>query len=162
MTLLTTYFELMNEIVERHHGVIVQYLGDSIYAMWNAPTADPRHVDDGCRCALALKAAIDDLNARSRADDRPELVTRFGLHTGIAVVGSVGALSRQQYTAMGDTVNVASRLEGMNKQFGTTILASGAIREQASAGFEFRALGSAHAKGRTAELAIFELAGTVG
>jgi adenylate cyclase len=160
--MLSDYFELMNGIVEQHQGVIIQYLGDSIYAMWNAPTADPRHVDDGCRCALALKRAIDELNARNRAEGRPELVTRFGLHTGIAVVGSVGALSRQQYTAMGDTVNVASRLEGMNKQFGTTILASGAIREQASTDFEFRALGSAHAKGRTAELAIFELAGTVG
>ena len=136
--MLTSYFELMNGIVERHNGVIVQYLGDSIYAMWNAPEPDPDHVDDGCRCTLALKAGIDELNRANRAAGMPELVTRFGLHVGEAVVGSVGARSRRQYTAMGDTVNVASRLEGINKQFGTSILVSGAVRARADPRFAFR------------------------
>jgi adenylate cyclase len=149
----------MNGIVERHNGVIVQYLGDSIYAMWNAPEPDPDHVDDGCRCTLALKAGIDDLNRANRAAGLPELVTRFGLHVGEAVVGSVGARSRRQYTAMGDTVNVASRLEGINKQFGTSILVSGAVRARADPGFAFRALGKAQAKGRAEQLDIFELVG---
>ena len=161
VTLLSTYFELMNEIVERHNGVIVQYLGDSIYAMWNAPEPDPDHVNDGCRCTLALKAAIDRLNAGNREIRLPELVTRFGLHTGEAVVGSVGARSRRQYTAMGDTVNVASRLEGINKEFGTSILVSGAVREKADAGFEFRPLGLARAKGRHEQIEVFELVGIV-
>ena len=78
------------------------------------------------------------------------------------MVGSVGAKSRQQYTAMGDTVNVASRLEGMNKQFGTSILVSGAVCEQSHLPFEFRSLGVAQAKGRSAGLAIFELVGVPG
>jgi adenylate cyclase len=159
VALLSTYFELMNQIVERHRGVIVQYLGDSIYAMWNAPETDPDHVNDGCRCALALKAGIDELNAGNRAAGLPELVTRFGLHVGEAVVGSVGAQSRRQYTAMGDTVNVASRLEGINKEFGTTILVSAAIRARAGADFHFRALGLAQAKGRHERIAVFELVG---
>ena len=157
--MLSTYFDLMNPIVERHNGVIVQYLGDSIYAMWNAPVADPTHVDDACRCALELKAAIDSFNEANRLAGRPELVTRFGVHTGEAVVGSVGAQARRQYTAMGDTVNVASRLEGMNKQYGTTILVSGAVRERSSAPFQFRSLGVAKAKGRNEGIEIFELAG---
>jgi adenylate cyclase len=160
VALLSTYFELMNEIVERHRGVIVQYLGDSIYAMWNAPEPDPDHVNDGCRCALALKAGIDELNGANRAAGLPELVTRFGLHVGEAVVGSVGAQSRRQYTAMGDTVNVASRLEGINKEFGTSILVSAAVRGRADAGFHFRALGLAQAKGRHERIAVFELVGT--
>ena len=159
VALLTSYFELMNGIVERHNGVIVQYLGDSIYAMWNAPEPDPDHVDDGCRCTLALKAGIDELNQANRAAGLPELVTRFGLHVGEAVVGSVGARSRRQYTAMGDTVNVASRLEGINKQFGTSILVSGAVRARADQRFAFRPLGKAQAKGRAAQLDIFELVG---
>jgi adenylate cyclase len=159
VALLTSYFELMNGIVERHNGVIVQYLGDSIYAMWNAPEPDPDHVDDGCRCTLALKAGIDELNRANRAAGLPELVTRFGLHVGEAVVGSVGARSRRQYTAMGDTVNVASRLEGINKQFGTSILVSGAVRARADPGFFFRALGKAQAKGRAEQIDIFELVG---
>ncbi|MDI7921527.1 adenylate/guanylate cyclase domain-containing protein [Ferirhizobium litorale] len=157
VALLSTYFELMNEVVERHDGTIVQYIGDSIFAMWNAPVADPQHVEKGCACALALKVAIDELNSANRTAGRPEFITRYGLHTGPAVVGSVGAHSRRQYTAMGDTVNVASRLEGMNKQFGTTILASGAVRELAGEAFLFRDLGLAQAKGRQEQIEVFEL-----
>ena len=157
--LLSAYFQVMTDIVERHNGVIVQYLGDFIYAMWNAPTGDPEHVDDGCRCALALRDAVDEFNARNHQTGLPELVTRYGLHTGIAVVGDIGALSRRQYTAMGDTVNVASRLEGLNKEFGTSILVSGAIKERADSAFQLRSLGPVRAKGRVAEIEIFELVG---
>ena len=160
VSLLSGYFQLMNDIVERHNGVIVQYLGDSIHAMWNAPTADPEHVDDGCRCALALKAGVDELNRSNCAQGVPQLVTRYGLHTGTAVVGSVGALTRRQYTAMGDTVNVASRLEGLNKEFGTTIIASKAVKERAGPSFVFRSLGPARAKGRAEQIEVFELVGT--
>ena len=155
--MLGVYFETMNAIVERHNGVIVQYLGDSIYAMWNAPVENPDHVDDACRCALALKAAVAELNGENARTGRPELFTRFGLHTGIAVVGSVGAEDRRQYTAMGDTVNVASRLEGLNKEFGTTILASAAIRDRAGPDAGFRPLGAAIAKGRREQIQVFEL-----
>lgn len=157
--MLSVYFQAMNAVVQRHNGVIVQYLGDSIYAMWNAPTENPDHVGDGCRCTLAIKAAIDRLNAENLAAGRPELITRYGLHTGVAVVGSVGAEERRQYTAMGDTVNVASRLEGINKQFGTTILASQAIKDRAEnlAGVGFRPLGSASAKGRHEQIQVYEL-----
>ena len=157
--LLSAYFQAMNEVVQRHNGVIVQYLGDSIYAMWNAPTENPDHVGDGCRCTLALKAAIDAFNAANARAGKPELVTRFGLHTGVAVVGSVGAEERRQYTAMGDTVNVASRLEGMNKQFGTSILASAAVKKHCDRDMEFRSLGSASAKGRQEQIEIYELVG---
>ena len=108
---------------------------------------------------LALKEGIDALNESNRASGLPELVTRFGLHTGVAVVGSVGARSRRQYTAMGDTVNVASRLEGLNKEFGTSILVSDAIRARADPAFRFRALGLARAKGRHEQIEVFELTG---
>jgi len=157
--MLSAYFETMNVIVERHNGVIVQYLGDSIYAMWNAPTENPNHVDDGCRCTLELKAAIDALNAKNAGTGKPELVTRFGLHTGVAVVGSVGAKDRRQYTAMGDTVNVASRLEGMNKQFGTSILVSASVKQKAGdlPHIAFRALGAATAKGRHEQIEVYQL-----
>jgi adenylate cyclase len=155
--MLTAYFQTMNVIVQRHGGVIVQYLGDSIYAMWNAPNENADHVVKGCLCALELKSAIDRLNDENAAASRPRLVTRYGLHTGVAVVGSVGAEDRKQYTAMGDTVNVASRLEGMNKQFGTSILASQAVRDRAGPQVGFRPLGAASAKGRQEQIEVFEL-----
>lgn len=158
VALLSDYFELLNRIVEAHDGVIVQFLGDSIYAMWNAPESNPDHVADACRCTLALTQAVAAFNAEGRTLGRPELVTRFGLHTGIAVVGSVGASTRRQYTAIGDTINVASRLEGLNKEFGTTAMTSEAVRVAAGdKAFVFRPLGSTRVKGRAAEIAVYEL-----
>ena len=156
VAMLSAYFELMNEGVERNHGTIIQFLGDSIYAMWNAPVNDPLQVVHACRCALDLAAAVEVFNVHQRKAAKPEFITRFGLHTGQAVVGSVGALSRLQYTAMGDTVNVASRLEGINKEFGTTIIVSREVSDRASE-FEFRPLGLWQAKGRSEKIEIFEL-----
>ncbi|NLS05024.1 adenylate/guanylate cyclase domain-containing protein [Rhizobium sp. P32RR-XVIII] len=157
VALLSGYFETLNEVVERHGGTIVQYMGDGVLAMWNAPLHDPRHVENGCYCALAMKAAIDAMNAANAADGRPLLITRFGLHTGQAVVGSVGAETRRQYTAIGDTVNIASRLEGLNRQYGTSILVSGAVRDAVGEMFELVAVGIVSVKGRTGQTELFEL-----
>ncbi|ARM91579.1 adenylate cyclase protein (plasmid) [Rhizobium sp. CIAT894] len=154
---LSAYFELLNTIAESHGGTVVQYLGDSIFVMWNAPVPDVRHAENGCRCALAMKAAVDGLNAENGKNGRPALVTRFGLHTGPAVVGSFGAISRQQYTAMGDTINVASRLEGLNKEYHTSILVSAAIHDAVGDRFEFRPLGLVQVKGRAEKVDLWEL-----
>lgn len=159
---LSDYFELLNTIAERNGGTVVQYLGDSIFVMWNAPVEDPGHAEHGCRCALAMKAAIDELNKENSRTGRPELVTRFGLHTGPAVVGSFGAISRQQYTAMGDTINVASRLEGLNKEYDTSILVSAAIRDAVGERFELRPLGLVQLKGRAEKVDLWELVGESG
>ncbi|MGO4482325.1 adenylate cyclase [Rhizobium pisi] len=159
---LSAYFERLNTIAEQNGGTVVQYLGDSIFVMWNAPVPDIRHVEHGCRCALAMKAAIDDLNEENRGNGRPALITRFGLHTGPAVVGSFGAISRQQYTAMGDTINVASRLEGLNKEFGTSILVSAAIYDAVGDCFNLRSLGLVQVKGRAEKVDIWELVGESG
>ncbi|OCJ13399.1 cyclase [Rhizobium sp. AC44/96] len=157
--ILSAYFELLNTIAERHGGTVVQYLGDSIFVMWNAPVQDALHAEHGCRCALAMKEAIDGLNNANRKGGRPELFTRFGLHSGPAVVGSFGAISRQQYTAMGDTINVASRLEGLNKDYQTSILVSEAVRDAVADHFDLRPLGLVHLKGRAEQVGIWELTG---
>ena len=156
---LSDYFELLNNIAEQHGGTVVQYLGDSIFVMWNAPVEAIDHVQQGCRCALAMKAAVDAMNATNRQSGRPVLFTRFGLHTGPAVVGSFGAASRQQYTAMGDTINVASRLEGLNKEFDTSILVSGPVRDATADHFDFRSLGPVQLKGRASKVDVWELRG---
>lgn len=155
--ILSAYFELLNTIAERNGGTVVQYLGDSIFVMWNAPVQDLRHAEHGCRCALAMQEAIDALNRANHENGRPELLTRFGLHSGPAVVGSFGAISRQQYTAMGDTINVASRLEGLNKVYGTSILVSAAIHDTVADQFTLRALGLVEVKGRAEKVGIWEL-----
>ncbi|BCH21109.1 adenylate/guanylate cyclase domain-containing protein [Mesorhizobium sp. L-8-3] len=157
--LLSAYFDAINASVEANGGSIVQFLGDSVCAMWNAPIGDPDHAGHACRCALDIAATVERFNARQEALGQPVFVTRIGLHSGAAVVGNVGAASRLQYTAMGDTVNVASRLEGINKRFGTTILVSRAVVARCGDAFVFRPLGRTQAKGRSARLDIFELVG---
>jgi adenylate cyclase len=159
VAMLSGYFDLFSEVVAAHEGTIIQFLGDSVFAMWNAPVADARHAEHACRCALAVEERLEAFNTAQRAKGLPEFRTRFGIHTGTAVVGSVGAKERLQYTAMGDTVNVASRLEGMNKDYGTTILASGAVVAQCEGAVTFRPLGSAQAKGRASALEIYEVVG---
>src|SRR5690606_31268958 len=145
--MLSEYFDILNVAVGKHDGTIIQFLGDSIFAMWNAPVTDERHAEKACRAALAMKEALDIFNAGQVARGLPEFRTRFGIHTGTAVVGSVGAADRLQYTAMGDTINVASRLEGMNKAHRTTILASREVYLRCRDTIRFQALGQAHAKG---------------
>jgi adenylate cyclase len=155
--ILSAYFECLNQVAERHGGTVVQYLGDSIFVMWNAPVSDSRHVENCCRCALEMKAEIDGLNVENKKAGRPELVTRFGVHTGPAVVGSFGAISRKQYNAMGDTINVASRLEGLNKEFNTSILVSAPVHEIVKDSFSFRSIGLVTLKGRVGRIEVFEL-----
>ena len=157
--MLSEYFDILNVAVGKHDGTIIQFLGDSIFAMWNAPVSDERHAEKACRAALAMKEALDIFNAGQVAKGLPEFRTRFGIHTGAAVVGSVGAADRLQYTAMGDTINVASRLEGMNKAHGTTILASREVYLRCRDTIRFQALGQAHAKGRTEEVELYEVVG---
>ncbi|NRP17371.1 Adenylate cyclase 1 [Ensifer adhaerens] len=157
VAMLSEYFDIFSEVVDAHDGTIIQFLGDSVFAMWNAPAADERHAENACRCALAVEARLQVFNDAQRRKGLPEFRTRFGIHTGTAVVGSVGAKERLQYTAMGDTVNVASRLEGMNKNYGTTIMASDAVVAQASDAITFRPLGTAQAKGRATALEIYEV-----
>lgn len=157
VAMLSDYFDIFSETVNAHEGTIIQFLGDSVFAMWNAPLADPKHAEHACRCALAVEGKIQIYNEKQRAKGLPEFRTRYGIHTGEAVVGSVGARERLQYTAMGDTVNVASRLEGINKTYGTTILASGAVVALCPDAIRFRPLGSAQAKGRVAALEIYEV-----
>ena len=127
--------------------------------MWNAPVADQRHAEHACLAALEVERRLCDFNRAQAARGQPEFRTRYGIHSGAAVVGSVGARERLQYTAIGDTVNVASRLEGMNKVFGTTILASRAVYEACGDAIRFRPLGDAHAKGRAQALEVFEVIG---
>ncbi len=159
VALLSDYFDIFNETVSAYGGEIIQFLGDSVFAMWNAPVADERHAEDACRCALAVERKLAVFNADLKARGLPELRTRFGIHTGTAVVGSVGAKERLQYTAMGDTVNVASRLEGMNKVYGTAILASSAVVALCGDVIAFRPLGEAQVKGRATALELYEVLG---
>jgi adenylate cyclase len=128
-------------------------------ALWNAPEAQENHATRACSAALACQQATGALMVSPEWQGLPPFRTRIGLHRAEVLVGHFGAPDRISYTALGDGVNVASRLEGLNKIYGTTILASQAIRESAGEGFSFRFLDVVAVKGKSKEIRVHELLG---
>jgi adenylate cyclase len=159
---LGSYFEVMTAAVHRHQGIIDKYIGDAIMAIWNAPTPCPEHPRRACEAALACIRAADELFLTPAWAGLPRLVTRFGIHCDRSMVGHFGAPDRMSYTALGDGVNLAARLEGLNKQYGTTVLVSDAVRQQAEAWFEFRLLDRVAVKGKERGIEVSELVGPKG
>jgi adenylate cyclase len=154
------YFSALTEAFLAEGGTIDKFIGDAVMVFWNAPNPQPDHVARACRAALAARLAGEKLNTQFEAEGLKPFFTRFGIHVGEAVVGNVGSTERMNYTALGNTVNLAARLEGLNKQFGTVILVSEAVYLRVPRCFQFRAFESVVAKGMTKETRIFELVGT--
>jgi adenylate cyclase len=153
------YFSVLTEAFLAEGGTVDKFIGDAVMVFWNAPNPQPDHVERACRAALAGRAACEKLNSQFETEGLRQFFTRFGIHVGEAVVGNLGSTERMNYTALGNTVNLAARLEGLNKQFGTTILVSESVYLQAQDCFQFRAFESVIAKGMTKETRIFELVG---
>jgi len=153
------YFSVLTEAFLAEGGTVDKFIGDAVMVFWNAPNPQPDHVARACRAALAAKAAGEQLNAEFGAEGLRPFVTRFGIHVGEAVVGNVGSTERMNYTALGNAVNLAARLEGLNKQVGTNILASEDVYLRVRDQFKFRSFDAVVAKGMTKETGIFELLG---
>ena len=159
MTQTSVYFEQLAFAIQANRGTIDKFIGDAVMAIWNAPTDDPLHVDNACRGTLTAYSLSEDLNKDLVLEGSHAMRTRFGLHTGEALVGNMGARDRMQYTCLGANVNLASRIEGMNKQYGTNILVSDAVRRQASRDFVFRRVDIVEAKGTSLPVTVYELLG---
>ena len=151
------YFSVLTEAFLAEGGTVDKFIGDAVMVFWNAPKPQPDHVARACRAVLAGRTACDQLNSQFEAEGLKPFFTRFGIHVGEAVVGNLGSTERMNYTALGNTVNLAARLEGLNKQFGTSILVSESVYLRAQHHFQFRALESVIAKGMTMETRVFEL-----
>jgi adenylate cyclase len=159
MRRISMYFDAMAEAIHAHRGVIDKFIGDAVMALWNAPAHDPEHARNACRAVLACRAANLRLNATLAARGLPPFSTRFGLHTGEAVVGNLGGADRIQYTALGANVNLAARLEALNKHYRTTILVSEDTRRRAGDGFLFRFVAHAQPVGTSRPIGLCELLG---
>lgn len=159
---LAEYLDCMSDAIREHEGTIDKFIGDGIMAFWNAPGAVPDHAAQACRAALRAQERLSALRERWEALGRPQFRARIGLHTGEVIVGNFGTAERFAYTAMGDAVNLASRLEGLNKAYGTYILASQAVRDAAGDGFEWRTLDRVAVVGRTEGTLVSELLGESG
>ena len=133
------YFSVLTEAFLAEGGTVDKFIGDAVMVFWNAPNPQPDHVERACRAALAGRAACEELNSQFETEGLKPFFTRFGIHVGEAVVGNLGSTERMNYTALGNTVNLAARLEGLNKQFGTAILVSEAVYSRVQHCFQFKA-----------------------
>ncbi|HVZ73208.1 MAG TPA: adenylate/guanylate cyclase domain-containing protein [Polyangia bacterium] len=158
---LGRYLEAATAAVEATGGTVDKYIGDALMVMWNAPAPVESHAAAACHAALACARATAEVGASAwwRGAGLPPWRTRFGLHTGRVLVGHFGAPDRLSYTAMGDGVNLAARLEGLNKSYGTTILASEDVRAAAGDAFTFRLVDRVAVKGKSRGVAVYELLG---
>lgn len=125
---LNAYFTRMTQAVHRHGGTLDKFIGDAVMAFWNAPLPDSAHAAQALACAADMQLAMEELRAQWRGTPFAAVRLRIGIHTGEAAVGHLGSQERFTYTAVGDAVNTAARLEGANKAFGTDILVSAATR----------------------------------
>ena len=151
------HFAALTQAFLDEGGTVDKYIGDSVMVFWNAPHLQPDHVARACRAALAAKTASDVLNAEFETEGLAPFAVRIGIHCGVAVVGNVGSAERMNYTALGNAVNLAARLEGLNKEYGTTILVSGAVQARVADRFRLRPVASVIAKGMTQETFVHEL-----
>ena len=156
---LSNYLNELSSIILSQHGTIDKYIGDSIMAFWGAPERDDHQILHACQAVWACHRRLQALNLIWQEAGKPALPTRFGLHQGEAIVGNVGSADRLNYTVIGDNVNLSSRLEGINKVYGTSIIVSEKIYEKAKDKFLFRILDIVAVKGKEKGIKIFEMMG---
>jgi adenylate cyclase len=161
--LLNEYLTEMTQVVFRYAGTLDKYIGDAVMAFWGAPFEDPAHATNGCSAALEMMARLKEMQNKWRAEGRPVLDIGVGLSTGVASVGNMGSALRYGYTALGDTVNLSARLEGLNKDYGSHILLSEAtylaVKDPL---LIFRELDLIRVKGKLQPITLYELMGTRG
>jgi class 3 adenylate cyclase len=154
---LTEFLRLATQIVHAEGGTVDKFIGDCIMGLWNAPAHCPDHALRACRAAIAIRDAMQKVPRPDGRNSGPRV--RIGINTGQALVGNVGSNERLSYTAIGDVVNIASRLESLGKDFGSEILISAATRDAAGRNFTSSSLGPHNVKGKAEVIGVFELSG---
>ena len=159
---LGLYMQTMTEAIRSCGGTIDKFIGDAVMALWNAPTLRPEHARLACRAILECRTATAKLYASPSWTGLPPLRTRYGLHRDVVMVGHFGAPDRFSYTALGDGVNLASRLEALCKQYEVDAIVSEPIVEKAGRDFVFRRLDCVAVKGRSEGVMVYDLLGAAG
>ncbi|MDH3998269.1 MAG: adenylate/guanylate cyclase domain-containing protein [Desulfuromonadales bacterium] len=155
--LLNEYFEELSEIIFRHNGTLDKFIGDEVMAFWGAPTDDTEHALHAVKASAEMLASMDKIKTRLHDAGFPFLSMKIGVHSGEALVGNFGSTRRFSYTALGDTVNLASRLVGANKRYHTDILLSAKTAALLEDQFELKSLGLTPIRGKDAEIELFTL-----
>ena len=159
---LSEYLEQMTQVISKHGGTVDKFIGDAVMAFWGAPTPEPDHAYLACLAALHCQQRVREMNAKWEGEGKKPFPTRIGIHTGDVVVGNVGSSERMNYSVFGDAVNVASRLEGASKAYGTSIIVGQATYEKTADRLIFRPLDRVAVLGRKQGIMIYELIGEAG
>jgi adenylate cyclase len=154
---MNDYFSAMVDVVMRHHGMVQDFIGDGILAVYGAPADDPEHAWHAVRSAVDMQAALRDLNARWAAEGRPTLAIGIAVNTGHAFAGMMGAPRKKKYSVIGDVVNTVARIEAQTRDLGTGILVSGSTLEVVRSRVVVKDRGAVHVKGKTQAIDLFEL-----
>jgi len=154
---LTEYLTAMSDVIFDYKGTIDKYMGDAIMAFWGAPQQQEDHAWLACEAALGMIRGLERLNHHWAAEGRPPLAMGIGINTGVMKVGNMGSASRFDYTVVGDAVNLASRLEGLNKEYGTSCIVSASTLKAAGGGLRARFLDLVAVKGKSAPVEVFEV-----
>ncbi len=158
VSLLNSYFTPLTKIIQDEHGTVDKYIGDAIMAFFNAPLDCQDHPAVACRCALKMQEALKHMNKEFDKFSKRPIAMGIGINTGEVTIGNMGAANKFNYTAIGDNVNIASRLEGINKNFGTGIIISESTKVQLDENeFLCRYLGRVPLKGKEKKIDIYEL-----
>lgn len=152
--MLNAYFTEVVEVVFNNQGTLLKFIGDAIFAIWGAPIKLPNHAELAIKAAISIQKELAKFNATQRF---PALLTRIGIHTGPMLVGNLGSQKRFDYTAIGDSVNLAARVEGLNKYFGTNILLTEATIKDAGGFAGVLPIATVRVKGRTEPVRLFTI-----
>lgn len=159
VSLLNEYLDGMTQIIFDHGGTLDKYEGDAVMAFWGAPLEDHEHARKAVSAALEMSRFSDSLSLKFQDEGRPAIKTRFGLNTGRVIVGNIGSQKRFDYTIIGDEVNLASRLESANKQYGTYLVISHSTYTLVRDHFMVRALDNLRVKGKERPVKVYEVLG---
>lgn len=157
VALLNEYLTHMSKEIKQQSGVLDKFIGDAIVAFWGAPVTANDHAQQAVACALAMQRSLQKLRLSWQLRGLPMLSMRVGINSGFAVVGNIGSIDRLDYTMIGDTVNLAARLEGANKYYGSEILISEYTYSQVKAVFACRELDKVRLQGKQYPVAVYEV-----
>jgi adenylate cyclase len=157
VSLLNEYLGAMTELVFQQQGTLDKYIGDALMAFWGSPYPQSDHASRACACALSMRSRLLELNCRWKTEGGKQLSIGVGINTGPVNVGNIGSVQRLSWTVMGDNVNLASRLEGLNKEYRSEIVISESTYRQVREQYVCRELDQIRVKGKQQAVGIYEL-----